>query len=221
MRRPRNRTLAYVSLAAAAVLALATGVVLSSDDEPARVITLPPASSVLPGVALQAQEDMSNLTALLQEHGSGYDCPVNDSAKKIDDLTLCPDYTATLSFNELGTPAIVTPVAMFGVEPITMTAERVESCPDTKSSDFTGNTTCNVMYRVKWTVNPKYVALGNNTHYTWPDGTDTWTGAYGPDFYTGDQLISADDTLDLEIYASDPLSNYEGEPLSPAQMAKS
>lgn len=224
MRRPRKRTIAVVSVVAAALVATGLGVTLTSNDDPAPVAatTPPPASPVLPGVALQAQEDKQELDKLLATtQKTGYDCQANENVKKIADLRLCPDYVATVSFGETGNPAIVTPIAPDGVYPVEITAEPIKSCTDPKSSDFTGKASCEQLYRIRWTVYSNFVPLGYNEENILENGTTNWQGPLAQDVFTGDRLLSAKDNLSLEIYIGDPALNSFAEPLDDARLAKS
>jgi hypothetical protein len=221
MFRQRRRVLAIALAVIVVAIAAVFGIRIATAEPPqSTAIELPEAVvSTPPAVNWQAVWDKEDLDALLAEHGSGYDCLTNANAKKIADLKLCPDYTATLSFNDLGKPAIVTSIAMFGIQPITLTADYIKSCGN---DGVEGEPIrCSDMWRVRWTIRKEYVALGQNEQNTWEDGRVTWTGPIGPDKYSGDQLIDPKDTQSFEVYAGDPLTNISDTPLSDAQMAKS
>jgi hypothetical protein len=77
--------------------------------------------------------------------------------------------------------------------------------------------TCEDLWRVRWTVEEGFAALGYNTesvNVIRADGSH-WTGPIGQYNSTGDMLVSPTDAMSMEIYAGDILITDPAAPLSP------
>lgn len=162
--------------------------------------------------------DKDNLDKLRETPGTGYNCPENDKAQKLEQLRLCPDYTATITFhpdNPTQHPVVTMPQTYDGLTPIVASVEYVHSCGNDGVKGVP--ITCEDLWRVRWTVDEKFVALGFNEQSTSvirEDGS-TWTGPMGMDWPKGDKLVSPMDTKTIEIYAGETAPKTVPMPLSP------
>lgn len=162
--------------------------------------------------------DQMELDRLRNTAGSGYNCPVNNSVKKLDQLRLCPNYTASVKFNPqkpTAHPVVTMPQTSSGLTPIVVSVEYIRSCGNDGVKDMP--ITCGDLWRVRWTTNTQFVALGYNTESVdviRGDGSH-WTGPIGQYNSDGDMLVSPTDTKSLEIYAGDINITTPAAPLSP------
>ncbi len=218
VRTPRSRR-SWLVVALVAVGLVAVFLLLPTPGgNPTTIAQVPTAPS--PGATNpQATDDSAKLKQFLLSYHTGYDCPANKDAKSVAQLKLCPDYTASVSF-DTSPPTIVSPIAINGHKPFDVSVKPVHDC----GNDGAQGTpvTCKDMWRVKWTVDStRFVVLGYNQQSTTTVRSDgsSWTGPIGFNSPTGDMLISPTDTKAIEIYAGYTDAQSPGTPLTDDRQA--
>jgi hypothetical protein len=177
---------------------------------PAAAPQSPPPAPVDP-----EQEDLNKLR---ETPGTGFNCPENDSAKKLNQLRLCPDYTVTVTFNPSNPtahPTVTMPKTYDGLTPIVASVEPIHYCGNDHVEGVP--ITCKDYWRLRWTVDAKFTPLGFNEQATKvirEDGS-YWTGPMGMTWPTGDMLVFSMSTQSIEIYAGERQPKTIPSPLSP------
>lgn len=162
----------------------------------------------------QPDDDATKLRQFLLDYKSGYDCAVNQNAKRVQDLQMCPDYTTVVNLTT-NPPQVTRPIATNGHYPVDLTVKPVRNCGNDGVQG--APVTCSNMVKVQWTVDTtRFIVLGYNqqsAHAMRADGSD-WSGPIGLGTNKGDMLVDPAQTRVIEIYASDPHSPMMTVPLT-------
>jgi hypothetical protein len=200
------------------VMLAASTVGIPGSDHSSQAAQPTPVAAPQSPVPAPVNPDKDGLDKLRKTPGTGYNCPENDSAEKYDQLRLCPDYTATITFTPNSPtqhPIVTMPQTYDGLTPIIASVEPIHSCGNDGVEGVP--ITCEDLWRVRWTIGEQFVPLGYNQQSTKTirDDGSSWTGPIGMDWPKGDQLVSPKDTRSIEIYAGEPTPKTVPSPLSP------
>ena len=207
----------YLFAAAFGIAALfTTAVTLSGDNTPDDFEATYPATAAMGDVPTTtasvdplAAADLADMQEWRSHYASGYDCPANDTAKTKKDLRLCPDYTVTIKMTPGGKPQ-VTYSSDTARKAITVHTKFYHSCGNDGVKSVP--VTCEDYWRVTWSVNAPYAALGYNELWKGYDNVTAWHGVYAMGVDNGNQVMD-DRSFIYEIYAGDP-GHVQSQPLS-------